>query len=247
MEYQTLINNLHTKIYYPEQAINQIIIGIHGFGGDKESSVLIKMAESLKSTNIALLTYDLPCHGENENNKSLSLKDCLNSVKEVYEYVKSNYAGIPISFFATSFGGYLLLNFLQENEINLNKIILRAPAIKMAKVIKDVILPEHGFSVSDLNTNPVNVGYEKECFIDARFVEELQEYDLNKNYNKNYFLNVLQGKKDTTVNPADNEEFFNAKCINNYKIYYFEEADHRFKGAGEIERIIEITKQILGI
>lgn len=247
MEYQTLINNLHTKIYYPEQAINQIIIGIHGFGGDKESSVLIKMAESLKNTNIALLTYDLPCHGENENNKSLSLKDCLNSVKEVYEYVKSNYAGIPISFFATSFGGYLLLNFLQENEINSNKIILRAPAIKMAKVIKDVILPEHGFSVSDLNTNPVNVGYEKECFIDARFVEELQEYDLNKNYNKNYFLNVLQGKKDTTVNPADNEEFFNAKCINNYKIYYFEEADHRFKGAGEIERIIEITKQILGI
>lgn len=247
MEYQTLINNLHTKIYYPEQAINQIIIGIHGFGGDKESSVLIKMAESLKNTNIALLTYDLPCHGENENNKSLSLKDCLNSVKEVYEYVKTNYAGIPISFFATSFGGYLLLNFLQENEINLNKIILRAPAIKMAKVIKDVILPEHGFSVSDLNTNPVNVGYEKECFIDARFVEELQEYDLNKNYNKNYFLNVLQGKKDTTVSPADNEEFFNAKCINNYKIYYFEEADHRFKGAGEIERIIEITKQILGI
>lgn len=247
MEYQTLINNLHTKIYYPEQAINQIIIGIHGFGGDKESSVLIKMAESLKNTNIALLTYDLPCHGENENNKSLSLKDCLNSVKEVYEYVKLNYAGIPISFFATSFGGYLLLNFLQENEINLNKIILRAPAIKMAKVIKDVILPEHGFSVSDLNTNPVNVGYEKECFIDARFVEELQEYDLNKNYNKNYFLNVLQGKKDTTVSPADNEEFFNAKCINNYKIYYFEEADHRFKGAGEIERIIEITKQILGI
>lgn len=247
MEHEILINNLHAKIYFPERAINQIVIGIHGFGGDKESSVLIRLAESLISSNVVLVTYDLPCHGENDNSKSLNLDECISSVKEVYEYVKANYAGIPVSFFATSFGGYLLLNFLQEHDANISKIILRAPAIKMAKVIKDVILPEHGFSVSDLNTNPVNVGYEKECFIDARFVEELQEYDLNKNYNKNYFLNVLQGKKDTTVNPADNEEFFNAKCINNYKIYYFEEADHRFKGAGEIERIIEITKQILGI
>ncbi len=245
MEKKLKINNLSARIYLPNGTLKEVVIGIHGFGGDKESSVLVALGNSLIQKNIALLTYDLPCHGENDVSKPLSLEECFFSVKAVYDYVRKNYKNAKISFFATSFGGYLLLNFLNNNEIECNKIILRAPAIFMHKVLTDVILKEH-FPNGVPQNEVIEFGYEKTLLIDNKFISALKANDLH-DYKNSHFLYSLQGKKDDLVDPDANEKFFETRCKGNYKIFYFENADHRFKKPGELDELIKITEQILEV
>ncbi len=238
------ISGLAATLYLPSETPKEMVIGIHGFAGDKESSVLIALAKELAEDNITMLTYDLPCHSENISDKPLNLKECIDSVNEAYKYVKSNYGDLDISFFATSFGAYILLNFLSDNDVECKNIILRAPAIFMHKTLTDNIMPEFKYTLSDLET-PKEFGYNYPVYVDKTFYNDLVNQKLDERYISKHFLNVIQGKKDNVVSPKDNAEFFENKCSGNYNIYYFENADHRFKNPGELDEIIKISKDIL--
>ena len=245
MEQHILINNIWSTIYSNQQA-NEIVIGVHGFAGDKESSVLIQLAHELNKKNIALITFDLPCHGENDNSKPLSLDECLSSIETIFNYAKTNYPNTPISVFATSFGGYLTLNYLAQHNEKLHKIILRAPAIRMHDILMDVILPEHNFSKKDLDLT-INLGYATQLLVDSKFVLDLKNLNLDNQPETNNFIYILQGKQDNVVNANDNISFFQKHYPNKHKFIFFENADHRFKKPGELEKIVSDTLSILNI
>ena len=244
MEKHILINNLWSRIYLPKGRVKEVVIGVHGFAGDKESSVLIQLANKLIKQNIALVSFDLPCHGENDNSKVLHLADCLDSVKTIFNYVKENFKNIPISVFATSFGGYLVLNHLSKHNENLHKLILRAPAIHIDKILVDTILPEHNFSKSDL-VKTINLGYSSQLLVDNKFVEDLEKNNLEHSKPTINFVYIIQGKKDDVVNPNNNKTFFEKYYSNQHKFIYFENADHRFKNPGELDKIISDSLAIL--
>ena len=244
MEKHLQINNLWSKIYLPEGEIKEIVIGIHGFSGDKESSVLTALGKEFTKHNLALICFDLPCHGENDNSQVLKLSDCFNSVKIIFDYVKSNFKDIPISVFATSFGGFLALSYLSQNIENLHKLILRAPAIHIHKILTNVILPEHNIKKEDL-IHPVNLGYAKPIYVDSSFISDIKNADLEHISTTDHFIYILQGKQDDVVNAEDNANFFNKKYPDKHKFIYFENADHRFKKPGELEKIISDTIAIL--
>ena len=244
MEKHILINNLWSRIYLPKGRVKEVVIGVHGFAGDKESSVLIQLANNLVQQNIALVSFDLPCHGENDNSKVLRLTDCLESVETIFNYVKQNYANLPISVFATSFGGYLVLNHLSKHNENLHKLILRAPAIHIYKVLVEKILPEHNFTKSDLSKT-INLGYSSQLLVDNKFVDDLENNSLENAIPTNNFIYVMQGKKDDVVNPEGNKTFFEKHYSNKHKFIYFENADHRFKNPGELDKIISDSMSII--
>lgn len=160
MEKHIKIDKLDAKIYSPDSQPIEILIGVHGFSGDKESSVLLALSKELTANNIALITFDLPCHGENGNNAPLDLNSCIQSIGKVLDFTKTTYPSTAISIFATSFGGYLTLVYLSNHTEKLNKVILRAPAIYMSKVLEENILPFNGFSADKIK-NAINLGYEK--------------------------------------------------------------------------------------
>lgn len=97
----------------------------------------------------------------------------------------------------------------------------------------------------DLTKSVINLGHEQQLLIDYTFYEDLKENRLMDKYINKKYLNVIQGKQDDIVNYLDNEEFFKTKCKDNYHIYYFEEADHRFKKTRKLEKIVEIVKNII--
>ncbi len=235
--------DINVKLSKPVK-VRQILIAIHGFAGDCESSVINSLSQELSKDDVLVVAFDLPCHGQDTNNSILNFNLCLDYLKQVEQTVLDQYKGVPISYFATSFGGFLLLNYLKTSTVKYNKIILRSPAIKMDKILKDVLLCEHGYSFSDLQCGAINLGYGRMVDVDINFYNSLVENSLD-NYQNNNFLYIIQGKKDDVVNYLDNEDFFNKKCKDNYKIYYFDNADHRYKNNGEKEKIVEITKQIL--
>lgn len=244
MEKHIQINNIWSKIYLPESDINEIIIGIHGFSGDKESSVLTRLSKEFNERSKALVVFDLPCHGENDNTKPLNLGECVNAIKTIFDYVKTQYKNTPISVFATSFGGYLALNYLSKNAEKLHKLILRAPAIYMYEALTNAILTEHNLNIEDLN-KPTNLGYERPILIDKKFIEDLNCSRLDEARTTNHFVYILQGKKDDIINYKDNARFFTQYYPNKHKFIYFENADHRFKKPGELDRIVSETLAIL--
>ena len=160
-----ILNGLHTKTFINGE-FDKVIIAVHGFSGDCDSSVIKAIANELTNHKCMVITYDLPRHGKNDNREILNLKECLDSIENIDKYVKENYKDKRICWFATSFGGYLLLHFLSNNKYNYDKIILRAPAINMDKVIDSIILPLHGYTLDNLAKSLINLGHEQQLLID---------------------------------------------------------------------------------
>lgn len=239
------INKLWSTIYEPDDDIKQVVIGVHGFCGDKESSVLVALAEQLNKTGGVLVTFDLPYHGENTNTSPIDLNTCINSIGIILSYVKKLYKNMPISFFSTSFGAYLTIVYLSNHDEKLSKIILRAPAIFMGETLKHILLDENKISLETLKSNPVVFGYEKTLTITYKFLNDLMNLNLADLPTTKNYLYILQGKLDTTVFPTKNSDFFNEKYPNQHQIFYFENADHRFKNPGELEIIVKISTEIL--
>lgn len=58
-------------------------------------------------------------------------------------------------------------------------------------------------------------------------------------------LYIIQGKKDDIVDFDVNERFFLNYNKKQNHFFCFEDADHRFKKSGELEKIIAITETFL--
>ena len=232
------------KEFLPQGEIQQVLVCLHGFAGDSESSVILELANNLNKKNVLVVTFDFPCHGNDDAFRILNLNECFNYLKIVDDYIKNEYKDVDFSYFATSFGAFVLLNFLQHTNYFYNKIILRAPAIFMDRILKDNILPGHNFDLEDLKAHPLNLGLDKQLMVDWKFYQDLINNSL-ENFRTNKFLYIIQGKKDNVVDFKENEAFFEKCCSPNYKIIYFENADHRFKNEGELEEIVQIVEGLL--
>ena len=230
--------NIKYKIFRGEQA-NQILLCLHGFAGDKESSVVDAIGLSLQKDHITTIAFDLPCHGEDQTKGSFSLERCREYLVDVVEQI-SKYK-MPINIFATSFGAYLYLRFLAEKQ-DFKNVILRSPAVDMHNIIFKII-KEHDYSVEDLKTKTLNLGYGRELLIDKQFVASLKLPQISKQ-NSN-FINIIQGKKDELIDCEFNERYFEKYFPNNHRFHYFAQADHRYKNPGEKEKIVEIVRSIL--
>ena len=168
--------NINIKEFISED-VKEILIGVHGFAGDKESSALTNVAEALSTNHIGLIALDLPGHGASEvNGDFLTIDNCLNDIKSVIEYAKKEYSGAKISMFATSFGAYLTLLYITKSGNDFNKVILRCPAIKMDQIFVDEIINEDMGTFNDRTFT--TVGYERELKVNYAYFKELVENNI---------------------------------------------------------------------
>ncbi len=239
------INNLATRIFEPSNEIREVLLAIHGFAGDKESSVIVAVAEMLAKNNIATISYDLPNHGGNVKSTPLILDECIKSVRHMIEYAKNEYKNLPISIFATSFGGFLLLQHLKKHNETFKNVILRSPAIDMGNILVKNILPEHKLSLGDFAT-PQNLGYAYELWVDNKFIDDLYTNNLSSGIGEtSSHFHIMQGLQDDIVDPNFVFDYANKYFKNQHTLHIFENADHRYKKPGELERIVDIAKKIL--
>ena len=227
---------------YTGSVKKDVLICVHGFGGDAKSSVIEMLGKTLTDDGIVVIAFDLPCHGTDQSSGLLSLSRCTNYLERVEAWVREKFKGLPLSFFATSFGGHLLLHHLEKSDAEYKRLILRAPAVYM-KEIMDTIIIQHGKSLDEIAKNPLNLGYEQELLGDKKFCEELTLPSYPKIRENQLY--ILQGKLDDLVNWKQNEKYFDKYYHGKHKFYYFEDADHRFKKPGQLDKIIEITREIL--
>lgn len=229
------------KYFSPENnELKNIIVGVHGFAGDKESSMLEQLALACTENNTALLCFDFPAHGESPvSEEMLTIENCKRDLCKVMEYVSCKYPGANLSLFATSFGGYITL--LCSDSLPDVPIVLRAPAVTMPKLLLENVLK---ISAEDFEKKRfVECGFERSLKLPYSFYEDLMgQEDIMKKEIRQPNL-ILHGDCDDIVPLSDIISF--CKMQNSTKLEIIHGADHRFKNVGEIEKIIRCAKKFL--
>lgn len=221
--------NIRCKLYYSrQQEIRRIVIFLHGFAGHKDNGACEKFASKVleKTKGTAVLIFNWPCHGDDVR-KKLCLGDCMTYLDAVVRYCRKVYHTDTLYAYGTSFGGYLVLRYIQEQGNPFCKIALRCPAVNMHDVLTNTIMghEEYGRLLKGKN---VAVGFDRKIEVSAAFLKELRENDIQKMDYLDYAedILILHGTKDEVVPFAVSKAFAENSLI---EFAAVENADHRFQ------------------
>lgn len=218
-------------IEYINGEAKRVIVALHGFGGDKDSSAIRRLAEAAENT--VTVAFDFPAHGDSTAADSeLLVENCIADFISVNSFAREKYPDADMCYFATSFGGYILL--LSEAHIASDaKVVLRAPAVRMDETFLSVIcncteaeLSCAGGAVCGFERK-INVSYDyyvglkNNCAMDKAVGREML---------------VIYGDRDDVVDASHIAEFI--ELHPKARLLLVENADHRFKGKGQLEKIV---------
>jgi hypothetical protein len=232
-------NSVRCKIYFNDlKTVKRVVIYGHGFAGHKDNKAAGRFAEHIlkKYKDIAIITFNLPCHGDDVR-KTLLLDDCNTYINLVVSYAKSRFGTDEIYSYATSFGGYLILKYISENDNPFRKIALRCPAVNMYDVLAKTIMSSNEFKALSKD-KPVQVGFDRKIKVNKHFLDDLQKYDITS-YDYHKYSNdilILHGTKDEVVVFNSAKEFAENNSI---KFIPVENADHRFKDPQKMDTTIK--------
>lgn len=233
------------KLMEPDDGnVTGFVLALHGFAGSMESFAITGLAERLTKHGTAVLTFNYPGHGTDTDGDLFSLWVCMLDLEHVACYLTEKYPSARWrGVFATSFGGYLALNYLKCIP-NTVRIVLRAPAVNMADVFARIVDTEHGGMAQFREKGTVTVGYSHKITVRYSFYEELLAHDVFHTDHAREML-LLHGDCDELVLPADIEEF----CGRNPKItrLVIPGGDHRFTKEGTLDQALEAAEQWISL
>lgn len=129
------INNIPSIIWGEKS--NKVFIAIHGNMSSKEDEVIKTLADKVINKGYQLLSFDLPEHGERklDTNYLCKVQNCINDLKLIIEYAKTNYSEINI--WACSIGAYFSL-LAYKNE-NIKQCLFLSPVVNMEIIIDNMM------------------------------------------------------------------------------------------------------------
>lgn len=244
MEYTRIGNwkdlRVPCRISRPEGAeISRVVLGIHDICGCKESPFLAAVGEEMALYHSALFTFDLPGHGESPlPSRMMTLKNCRDSLLCAAQTLREEFPQVrELCIFALGFGGYVALLAFDELQRILGpfKLVLEAPAVRMNKSLLAIAgLSQEQF----LKNGRVICGFARKLEVPYSFYEDLAANNVVANYEVP--MMILQGDRDEVVDFKD-VEFF--RLLNDQaKLVLFPQTGHRFKGEGELDMIVDLTR-----
>lgn len=234
-------HNIKCKLYMQDNnVITNIVIFGHGFAGHKDNKAAERLATKLISKNhgYALLTFDLPCHGEDVK-KKFTLDDCIAYYDYIINDAKDNLHAEKLFLNATSFGAFLILKYISEHGNPFDKIVLRSPAINMFSVVSNSLVTEEVREKLDKGKDAL-IGFDRKIAINQQFLNDLQLTDLMSRDFIDFAddILVLHGTKDE-IAPFEDSRIF---CENNVIDFIpVENADHRYKDLNRMEYANAVT------
>lgn len=218
-----------------------ILLCLHGFGGSKRSTVIAALTEQLDRDGIGVFTFDWPAHGDSHSQDSdLTVENCLSDLEAILSYVRSRW-DLPISCFATSFGGYLATLYRNANPNVFQKLILRSPALCMPRIFFD-LLPEPEKELF-LSGTAVQQGFDRRMMLTVSFYHSLlRNNPFYTPVRDPESLLILQGDRDDVVPPQDTADY---AARNHIRVEWFRGSDHRYKQPGDPEKIVSVTRGFL--
>ncbi len=220
--------NICGRIYCEDiRAVKKAVIFGHGFGGHKDNRAAERFAARIlgKNKGAAVIVFDWPCHGDDVR-KKIQLDDCLAYLRLVINEARERLHAEELFGYATSFGGYLFLDYIAKNGSPFKKMALRCPAVDMYEVLTtSLITPEMQEKLDKGKT--AAAGFDRKVEVSREFLAELQETDLTKYDFIDYAddILILHGTKDEVVPMDKVKQFADDNLIDFIPV---EKADHRF-------------------
>lgn len=230
--------NIRCKEYLEKGAdIRKTVIFGHGFGGHKDNKAAERYADFVlkKYRDAAVITFNWPCHGDDVR-KKLCLEDCTAYLDLVTENASKRFPESDLYAYATSFGGYLFLNFIQKRGNPFRKMALRCPAISMYDVLTGAIVKQEELDKLRKGKE-VPVGFDRKIMVSPAFLEELRSTDIRAYDYLDFAENILilHGTKDEVVPFEDSKLFADNNLIEFIPV---EGADHRFQDPKKMDEAI---------
>lgn len=245
MQYEK--QNVRCKLYTHDNGIieNMVIFG-HGFAGHKDNKAAERLASKLISKNkgFALITFDLPCHGEDVK-KKLTLEDCILYYKIVTNGSKEMFGAQKLYINATSFGAFLVLKYISENGNPYEKIVLRSPAVNMYNVVCNSLITDE-ISEKLSKGKETLIGFDRKVIINQQFLDDLKNTNILGRDFMDYADNILilHGTKDEIAPFEDSQRLAEENVIDFVPV---ENADHRYKDINKMEYANAVAIDFYGI
>lgn len=231
------------------------LLCLHGFAGDKYSTVIEAVAKDRCRAGFRCVTFDWPGHGDSTADSSmLTIENCLADLDAVVKRLRpaatavpSGSTPAPLFCFATSFGGYLAMLDYRRHPEHFARILLRSPALRMGKVLRSFLDEDHMRRFQ--GGEALNFGFERPLFLHYDFLEDLEtpDHDAFRALDgigcgpASALIAIIHGDADDVVPVTDSLRFAGE---NDLRIRIVKGADHRYKKPGELEQIIDFAAEI---
>lgn len=236
--------SIRCKLYCRDiHAIDRVVVFVHGFAGHKDTGSAARFAEKLlgKHKTAALVTFDLPAHGEDAR-KRITLADSLRYLDLVTQYLAETYAA-PLFAYATSFGGYLTLAYLSQKGNPFRRIVLRCPAVDMYQALCDLITRADQWGPLQKGRDAA-VGFDRKVLVSPAFLEELRQTDVRQADYLDWAedIQILQGTDDEIIPECRVRDFAEEQLMEYIPI---QGADHRFHDPKKMDLAIKEILEFL--
>lgn len=227
------------RIYEPDfGAPKRCILGVHGFGGSKDTEILTTLAEEMSIFGSSMVCFDFPAHGDSPmESDALTLDNCIETLIYTAQWAHNRYPDVDFCIFASGFGAYVTLIAIDQLEevVGKVKLVLHTPNLRMSETILGMVRMTEQ-QLLEAGRATLNAGRKFEISFD--FYKQVRNYTALTIYDAPMLL--LHGEKDEIL-PL--EDMINFRRINEgCKLVVIPGADHQFRTPGAWDMVIDLTR-----
>ena len=216
----------------------RVVLGVHGIGGCKEDPIQESIAEEMDLFGCAVLRFDFPAHGENEE-EILSLHGCVDTLLDVADYAAERYPDLKdLCIFATGFGAYVTLTALQDLiELPFRvKLVIQTPSLRMDQSVLNFThvspVTLEAMEMVLFRTSRRNIGFFHSFYEECRDNPAFATYPIP--------MLILHGQYDDYVPMADIQHL---RDLNDRsKLVIIPGASHQFLEPGAWDMVLDLTR-----
>ena len=211
-----------------------VVIIAHGFGSSMQSPTAQMVLKELPKLGIGTIAFDFPAHGASQvDGDVLSVKNCVEDLGTVEDYVRQKCPKAKINYFGSSFGAYITLLYLSSHPEKDGKAFLRSAAVNMHVIFEN---PTEAEAFAMAQQGHLIINYGTPLKLTAKFVEDLKEHDLFKEYKAGESdVMMIHGAEDETIDYKKAVEFSQKFDI---PLITVEGGDHRLSAEGMPEAVV---------
>ncbi len=227
------------RMYEPDfGALRRCILGVHGFGGSKDTHILQTLSEEMSFFGAATVCFDFPAHGENPmESDTLTLNNCIDTLLYTAQWAHNRYPDLDFCIFASGFGAYVTLIAIDELEelVGPVKLVLQTPNLRMSETLLNMLrMSEEEL----LAAGHATLNAQRKFDISFDFYKQVRNYTALTIYDSPMLL--LHGEKDEYL-PID--DMLNFRRINEgCKLVVVPGADHQFTTPGAWDMVVDLTR-----